>query len=88
MRCARGTSTLPYRGVDNDARKIAQAQRAARAPDLHDVTFERRSISRAGMPAHSGSVAMLDVLQFVPPEAQDAILDAAIARTRTEARRS
>ena len=31
------------------------------------------------MPAHRGSVAILDVLQFVPPEAQDAILDAAVA---------
>ena len=32
----------------------------------------------AGMPSHAGSVAILDVLQFVPPQAQDAILDAAI----------
>jgi hypothetical protein len=32
-RCARLASTLPYRGVDNDAAKIAQARSAARARD-------------------------------------------------------
>ena len=69
---------LPYRGVDNDAAKIANATRAAHRAGLPDVAFEVIDLA-AGVPAHSGSVAILDVLQFVPPDAQDAILDAAIA---------
>jgi 2-polyprenyl-3-methyl-5-hydroxy-6-metoxy-1,4-benzoquinol methylase len=69
---------LPYRGVDNDAPKIAQARRAAQAAALPATTFEVVDLA-AGMPAHQGSVAILDVLQFVPPEAQDGILDAAVA---------
>ena len=69
---------LPYRGVDNDAAKIMQAQRAARHATLGDVAFDIVDLA-AGLPAHRGSVAILDVLQFVSPLAQDAILDAAIA---------
>jgi 2-polyprenyl-3-methyl-5-hydroxy-6-metoxy-1,4-benzoquinol methylase len=70
---------VPYRGVDNDAAKIAQAQRAAGVAGLQGVGFDLVDLA-AGMPAHHGSVAILDVLQFVPPQAQDAILDAAVAR--------
>jgi 2-polyprenyl-3-methyl-5-hydroxy-6-metoxy-1,4-benzoquinol methylase len=69
---------LPYRGVDIDARKIAQGSRAALNAGLHDVAFECVDLSSA-MPAHRGSVAILDVLQFVPQAVQDAILDAAVA---------
>src|SRR5690606_16420614 len=69
---------MPYRGVDNDARKIAAAQRAGAKVGLADVAFDCVDLA-AGVPAHRGSVAILDVLQFVPPEAQDAILDAAVA---------
>ena len=73
-----GGIALPYRGVDNDAPKIAQAQRAATNAGLPDVAFEVIDLA-AGLPSHRGSVAILDVLQFVPPDAQDAILDAAVA---------
>jgi len=69
---------LAYRGVDNDALKIASARRAAQRAGLQGVAFDVVDLA-AGMPAHSGSVAILDVLQFVPPDAQDRILDAAIA---------
>jgi len=69
---------LPYRGVDNDAPKIAQARQAAATAQQREVAFDVVDLA-AGMPAHRGSVAILDVLQFVPPEAQDAILDAAVA---------
>lgn len=69
---------LPYRGVDNDARKIAAAKRAGAKAGLAEVSFDCIDLA-AGIPAHRGSVAILDVLQFVPPEAQDAILDAAVA---------
>lgn len=69
---------LPYRGVDNDADKIAQARRAAGNAGLADAGFECIDLA-AGLPAHRGSVALLDVLQFVPAQAQDGILDAAVA---------
>jgi SAM-dependent methyltransferase len=69
---------LPYRGVDNDAAKISQARRAAGNAALPGVDFAVHDLA-AGLPAHRGSVALLDVLQFVPLHAQDAILDGAIA---------
>ncbi|WP_425599479.1 class I SAM-dependent methyltransferase [Noviluteimonas dokdonensis] len=70
--------SMAYRGVDIDAPKIAQAKRGAARAGLQGVAFDVVDLA-AGMPAHSGSVAILDVLQFVPPQAQDACLDAAIA---------
>lgn len=76
---------MPYRGVDIDARKIPQAQRAAANAGLRDVAFEAVDLS-ARMPAHQGSVAILDVLQFVSPQAQAAILDAAVAMLAPGAR--
>lgn len=73
-----GGLDLPYLGVDIDARKIARARAAAANAGLRAVRFEHRDLSR-GLPGHAGSVALLDVLQFVAPAAQDAILDAAVA---------
>ena len=81
---ARGVA-LAYRGVDIDAGKVARAQRAAARAGLADVAFEARDLA-AGTPAHAGSVAILDVLQFVPPAAQPQILDAAIAMLTPGAR--
>lgn len=76
---------LPYRGIDNDAPKIAQARRAAGNAGLRDVAFDVVDLA-AGLPAHRGSVAILDVLQFVPPQAQDGILDSTIAMLEPGAR--
>lgn len=73
-----GGIAVPYRGVDNDAAKIAQARRGAANAGLRGIEFEVRDVA-AGVPAHRGSVAILDVLQFVPPQAHAAILDAAVA---------
>lgn len=69
---------LPFLGVDNDAAKIAQARQAAGRAGLSAVDFDVVDLG-AGLPAHRGSVAILDVLQFVPPDAQERIVDAAIA---------
>jgi 2-polyprenyl-3-methyl-5-hydroxy-6-metoxy-1,4-benzoquinol methylase len=69
---------LPYRGVDIDAGKIARGRRAAANAGLADVAFDVVDLARR-YPAHAGSVAILDVLQFMPPEAQARCLDAAIA---------
>ena len=80
-----GGLALPYRGVDNAARKIAAARRAGRNAGLADAAFDCVDLA-AGIPAHRGSVAILDVLQFVPPAAQDGILDAAVAMLAPGAR--
>lgn len=65
--------TLPYRGVDNDAAKIARAGRAAERCGLLDARFERVDLARE-TPEHRGSVAMLDVLQYLDADAQRAAL--------------
>jgi SAM-dependent methyltransferase len=77
--------TMPYRGVDNDTTKIAHAARAATRAKLPDARFEYIDLSD-GPPMHSGSVAILDVLQFVAPEVQDAILGAAVSMLAPGAR--
>ena len=78
-------NTLPYRGIDNDRAKIARAQAAAARAGLRDVAFEAVDLAD-GTPAHRGSVAILDVLQFVDPGVQDAMLDAAVAMLAPGAR--
>lgn len=74
---------LSYRGVDNDARKIARARRAAMRAGLRDAGFDTVDLAHASQAdavwSHRGSVALLDVLQFIPPDAQARTLDAAIA---------
>jgi len=69
---------LDYRGVDNDAGKILRARRAAARAGLADAGFATIDLARE-YPTHHGSVALLDVLQFIPPDAQARALDAAIA---------
>lgn len=70
---------IGYRGVDNDAGKIAHARVAARAGGLAETRFETVDLAQ-GLPPHAGSVAVLDVLQFVPPEAQRPLLVGAARR--------
>ncbi|HZH44801.1 MAG TPA: methyltransferase domain-containing protein [Lysobacter sp.] len=77
--------TLPYRGVDVDAPKIARARRAAERAGLADAAFDVVDLRR-GYPEHRGSVAILDVLQFIPPDAQARTLDAAVAMLTPGAR--
>lgn len=67
---------LPYRGVDVDAGKITRARDAAARASLADVAFDTVDLARE-WPAHAGSVALLDVLQYLAPDAQSATLDAA-----------
>ena len=76
---------MAYRGVDIDAGKIAHAARAAASAGLRNVAFEAMDLSTR-TPAHHGSVAVLDVLQFVSPAAQSSILGAAIAMVAPGAR--
>ena len=69
---------FPMRGLDFDAEKIAIAQKAA-ATHAPDLVFET-SDARTGLPAHSGSVTILDILQYLDPAAQKALLREAAAR--------
>lgn len=69
---------LPYRGVDNDAGKIARARHAAARGQLREVGFDTVDLA-SEQPEHRGSVVLLDVLQFISPQAQARTLEAAIA---------
>jgi SAM-dependent methyltransferase len=62
-----------YRGVDIDAAKIAIAQGTIQQDATADAQFEVRDLTR-DFPAHQGSVVLLDVLQYVEPAAQRALL--------------
>ncbi len=74
---ARGVD-LRYRGVDNDIAKIALAQCAGACAGLRDTGFAVVDLAQA-IPEHRGSVAILDVLQYLPDAAQQCLLDTAIA---------
>jgi trans-aconitate methyltransferase len=65
---------MPYLGVDNDVGKVRLAERAA--CDLNDVRFEIDDLSNV-VPNHRGSVAILDVIQFLPLAGQLPFLDRA-----------
>jgi 2-polyprenyl-3-methyl-5-hydroxy-6-metoxy-1,4-benzoquinol methylase len=68
---------VPYRGVDNDGAKIERARAAATTAGLGDTRFESMDLSNH-LPEHQGSVALLDVLQFLPAAAQERLLDAVV----------
>ncbi|WP_421569396.1 methyltransferase domain-containing protein [Stenotrophomonas sp. PD6] len=71
--------TQAYFGVDIDADKIARAQRAGTRAALANARFACVDAS-AALPDHHGSVALLDVLQYLPAEAQPVLLREAAAR--------
>ena len=69
---------LPYRGVDFDATKIAHARRAVGRAGLVDVAFDVVDLAQ-DLPRHYGSVALLDVLQYLDAAAQARLLEGVIA---------
>ncbi len=71
--------TARYHGIDIDAGKIESARQSAAKAGLAEVQFEARDLV-GGLPAHRGSVSVLDVLQFLPPGAHGDFVDAAIDR--------
>ena len=76
---------MTYRGVDNDAAKIARAEKVARKNLLHDAAFEVIDLAQ-GPPAHAGSVAILDVLQYLSAEDQAKLISDSIAMLAPGAR--
>ncbi len=71
-------ATQPYKGVDFDATKIVRARAAAAHRHLHDVAFDTADLS-LGVPAHRGSVSILDMLQYLPEPLQSNVVSGAIA---------
>ena len=74
----RDGQAMAYRGVDIDAPKIERARRIAARTALADTRFDVVDLA-AGYPPHAGSVAILDVLQFLTREQQATLLDALIS---------
>lgn len=70
--------SMAYRGYDNDASKIERARLAAQRRGLADVAFGTADLG-AALPVHQGSVALLDVMQFVPEPAQVRAIDTILA---------
>lgn len=68
--------TPAYLGVDVDAGKIVRARQAAGRARLTAVVFESCGPGVA-LPAHRGSVAILDVLQYLPADLQQSLLASA-----------
>jgi SAM-dependent methyltransferase len=69
---------MAYHGVDIDARKIARAGRIAAKTGLEDVGFEVVDLAHA-LPSHQGSVALLDVLQYLSADAQRSLLERVVS---------
>lgn len=65
-----------YLGVDIDAEKVGIARSAAARAGLQRVRFEVKDLA-AGFPRHRGSVAILDVVQYLAPAARDRLLESA-----------
>ncbi len=76
---------LDYRGVDNDAAKISRAQKVAAKTGLGEVRFEIVDLAE-GLPAHAGSVAILDVLQYLDAAGQQRLVTEAVAMLTPGAR--
>lgn len=76
---------MAYYGVDNDADKIDRAIAAAGRTTLASTRFEVVDLARH-LPAHAGSVAILDVLQYLQAPAQQQLLDSAAAMLTPGAR--
>ncbi|WP_305804308.1 methyltransferase [Stenotrophomonas sp. YIM B06876] len=68
----------PYHGVDIDPGKLESATRASRRAGLHGVAFTAHDLA-AGLPEHRGSVALLDVLHYLPAQAQRQLLAGVMA---------
>jgi SAM-dependent methyltransferase len=72
---AHGSHT-PYVGVDTDAHKIEAARAASKRRGHSNADFDVCDLS-VRFPKHEGSVALLDVLQYLPPPAQRQLISRA-----------
>jgi len=65
--------TLPYLGVDVDTAKIRRARAGAARSRLDNANFQVLDLD-GGAPLHSGSVTILDLLQYLPSDRQRDLL--------------
>jgi SAM-dependent methyltransferase len=76
-------ATMSYRGVDIDSKKIAIARDAARNAALDHVEFDVCDLTKT-FPQHHGSVALLDVVQYLDATSRDAVLESAARCVSTD----
>lgn len=77
LHCLRASGCkLPYVGVDTDAIKIEAARVASTRGGHDNADFQVCDLS-VQFPKHQGSVALLDVLQYLPQQAQGLLLEQA-----------
>jgi 2-polyprenyl-3-methyl-5-hydroxy-6-metoxy-1,4-benzoquinol methylase len=77
LHCLRATGIqASYVGVDTDAEKVEAARLASKRGGHADATFDVCDLSQQ-FPKHEGSVALLDVLQYLPPSAQEPLISRA-----------
>jgi predicted TPR repeat methyltransferase len=77
VHCLRASGrNVSYIGVDTDEVKIAAARAAVSRGGLANADFQVCDLS-VQFPKHQGSVALLDVLQYLPQQAQGALLSQA-----------
>jgi SAM-dependent methyltransferase len=77
-----GGLNIDYLGIDSDAEKIEIARRSVANNGVQGADFRVCDLA-VEFPDHRGSVALLDVLQYLDPQAQDRVLDGA-ARSITK----
>jgi predicted TPR repeat methyltransferase len=86
LHCLRaGGRQLPYVGVDTDSLKIAAARAASARRGHSNASFQVCDLS-VQFPDHQGSVALLDVLQYVPLQVQGTLLSQAAQRVSKDGR--
>jgi SAM-dependent methyltransferase len=74
LQCLRALENpIHYVGIDSDAAKIAGARVAAAKRSLGNAEFSVHDLAHE-LPAHHGSVALLDVLQYLEPPARERLL--------------
>lgn len=71
----------PIHGIDYDPRKIAAARHVLAANGARGLTFAQGD-ARMGLPEHAGSITILDILQYFPPDEQSHLLSTAAGRVR------
>lgn len=77
LHCLRaGGRQLPYIGVDTDTAKIDAARVASTRRGHDNASFQVCDLG-IQFPKHEGSVALLDVLQYLPRQAQETLLSQA-----------
>ena len=77
LHCLRASGKqLPYIGVDTDTVKIDAARAASIRSGHGNARFQVCDLS-VQFPDHQGSVALLDVLQYLPPQQQGTLISQA-----------